>query len=51
MFEVECPACGGITEGVNLKELYLAAREHTMADHGYDVPRDHVVADAHQVDD
>ncbi|WP_179377922.1 hypothetical protein [Rhodococcus sp. ACS1] len=49
MFEVICPACGGLSEGKTIELLYQAARAHTVDDHGYDVPRDHVVTDSYEV--
>lgn len=43
MKEVTCPACGGLIEGDHDDALYLAARMHTIEAHGYDVPREHLL--------
>jgi hypothetical protein len=43
-FEVTCPACGAITEAATPDELYELTREHTLAEHRYDIPREHVMA-------
>jgi hypothetical protein len=44
MLEVTCPACGAITEAVTADLLYELTREHTLAEHRYDIPREHVMA-------
>jgi hypothetical protein len=44
--EVVCPACGAIVEGASDAELVGAARAHTLQDHGYDIPAEHVLAAA-----
>jgi predicted small metal-binding protein len=44
MKEVICPACGALTEGRTDDEIYQATLEHTLDAHGYDIPRDHVLA-------
>jgi pyochelin biosynthesis protein PchC len=41
--EVVCPACGGIVEARNEKELVRLAKLHTLDAHGYDVPAEHVL--------
>lgn len=46
MYEVTCPACGAISEGKDRDELYLEARAHTLDEHAYDVPREHIDKDA-----
>lgn len=44
--EVICPACGAICDGADDAELVQQARAHTLADHGYDIPAEHVLAAA-----
>jgi len=44
--EVECPACGGLVIAEDDRDLVELAREHTLAQHGYAVPADHVLAQA-----
>ncbi|WP_157988088.1 DUF1059 domain-containing protein [Jiangella endophytica] len=50
MKEVICPACGALTEGTTDEELYEATRAHTVDAHRYDIPREHVLAAAVEVD-
>jgi hypothetical protein len=50
MKELICPACGALCEGETDDELFVAAREHTLDAHHYDIPREHVIASAVEVD-
>jgi hypothetical protein len=50
MKELTCPACGALCEGGTDDELYAATREHTLDAHQYDIPREHVIASAVEVD-
>jgi len=44
MKEVTCPACGAIMESDDEEGLISAAQMHSKAGHGYDLPREHVLA-------
>jgi len=41
--ELACPACGGIIEGPDMDELVVACQRHTLEQHGYELPAEHVV--------
>lgn len=43
MKEVECPACGAISEGEDEAALVANAQAHTLEAHQYLVPREHVL--------
>jgi hypothetical protein len=49
LLEVICPACGAISEANDRDELYLEARAHTIDEHSYDVPREHIDDAAYEV--
>ena len=42
--EVSCPACGALMEAAGPDALYQLAREHTLAEHRYDIPLEHVLS-------
>jgi hypothetical protein len=48
--EVICPACGALVEGADDDELVERARAHTLDAHRYDIPTEHVLAAAYDVD-
>lgn len=45
-----CPACGALVEAKDSDELVQRARAHTLDAHRYDIPTEHVLAAAYDVD-
>jgi hypothetical protein len=43
MMAVSCPVCAGLVEAGDLEELIELAQEHTLLEHAYEVPREHVL--------
>ena len=41
-YHVICPVCGAMVEALDIDSLIIAAREHTLDAHAYDIPPDHV---------
>lgn len=50
MREVICPACGALVEGRDDEQLVELARAHTLDAHRYDIPTEHVLAAAYDVE-
>lgn len=50
MKEVICPACGALVEGGNTDQLVERARRHTLDAHSYDIPTEHVLAAAYDIE-
>ena len=50
MKEVICPACGALVEGADDDEIVDRARAHTLDAHSYDIPTEHVLAAAYEVE-
>jgi hypothetical protein len=43
MMELSCPVCAGLVEAPDLEELIVLSQEHTLLEHAYELPREHVL--------
>jgi hypothetical protein len=49
VWEVTCPACGGVVDATDEADLVARAKEHTRDAHGYVVSEEHVLQSALRV--